>query len=78
MKKLLRQGSCATLSATDELGYTAVENPVHVNDRHATMLFLFGIEHPPTAWVPGLTDRFQGRDFRLTDMGGHVDPVILA
>jgi hypothetical protein len=58
--------------ATDELGYAAVENPVHVNDLHATMLSLFGIEHTK------LTYRFQGRDFRLTDVAGHVVQDILA
>ncbi|MBI3417390.1 MAG: DUF1501 domain-containing protein [Verrucomicrobia bacterium] len=58
--------------ATDELGYAAVENPVHVNDLHATMLHLFGIDHLK------LTYRFQGRDFRLTDVAGNVVKEILA
>jgi hypothetical protein len=58
--------------ATDELGYKAVENPVHVNDLHATMLHLFGIDHAR------LTYRFQGRDFRLTDVAGRVIHEILA
>lgn len=58
--------------ATDELGYDAVENRVHVNDLHATMLHLFGIDHKK------LTYRFQGRDFRLTDIAGHVVKPILA
>jgi hypothetical protein len=57
--------------ATDELGYAAVENPVHVNDLHATMLYLFGIDHTR------LTYRFQGRDFRLTDVAGRVIEPIL-
>ncbi len=57
---------------TDELGYKAVENPVHVNDLHATILHQFGIDHSR------LTYRFQGRDFRLTDVGGHVIRDILA
>jgi hypothetical protein len=58
--------------ATDELGYNAVENKVHVNDLHATMLHLFGIDHER------LTYRFQGRDFRLTDVSGHVvEPILL-
>ena len=52
--------------ATDELGYEAVENKVHVHDLHATMLHLFGIDHTR------LTYRFQGRDFRLTDVSGEV------
>lgn len=51
---------------TDELGYSAVEDVVHVHDLHATMLDLFGIDHTR------LTYRFQGRDFRLTDVGGKV------
>ncbi len=57
---------------TDELGYHAVENIVHVHDFHATMLHLFGINHEK------LTYRFQGRDFRLTDVHGHVVRDILA
>jgi hypothetical protein len=58
--------------ATDELGYNSVENVVHVNDLHATMLHLLGIDHER------LTYRFQGRDFRLTDVSGHVVNAILA
>ncbi len=58
--------------ATDEFGYSAVENPMHVNDLHATMLYLFGIDHTR------LTYRYQGRDFRLTDVAGHVVNEILA
>ena len=58
--------------ATDELGYHAVENVVHVNDIHATMLHLLGIDHKR------LTYRFQGRDFRLTDVGGNVVRPLLA
>ncbi|MCG9127503.1 DUF1501 domain-containing protein [Candidatus Poribacteria bacterium] len=57
---------------TDELGYNAVENIVHVHDFHATMLHLLGIDHEK------LTYRFQGRDFRLTDIHGHVVRDILA
>ena len=49
-----------TYGATDELGYSAVENPVHVRDLHATMLHLLGIDHQR------LTYKFQGLDFRLT------------
>jgi hypothetical protein len=56
---------------TDELGYAATENPVHVNDLHATMLYLFGVDHTK------LTYRFQGRDFRLTDVAGTVVKDIL-
>ncbi len=52
--------------ATDEFGYQITENPVHVNDLHATMLHLLGINHEH------LTYAFQGRDFRLTDVGGKI------
>ena len=58
--------------ATDELGYYAVDNPVHVHDLHATMLYLLGIDHER------LTYRYQGRDFRLTDVAGKVVKGILA
>jgi uncharacterized protein (DUF1501 family) len=61
-----------THGATDELGYEAVENKVHVNDFHATMLRLLGVDHTQ------LTFRFQGRNFRLTDVEGHVVHEILA
>jgi hypothetical protein len=61
-----------TYGATDDLGYHAVENPVHVHDLHATMLHLLGIDHTR------LTCRFQGRDFRLTDVAGKVVKEILA
>lgn len=60
-----------THGATDELGYAAVEDPVHVHDLHATMLHLLGIDHLR------LTYRFQGRDFRLTDVFGHlIEPIL--
>ena len=61
-----------TYGATDEFGYNAVENPVHVHDLHATMLHLLGIDHAR------LTYRYQGRDFRLTDVAGKVVKGILA
>ena len=61
-----------TYGATDELGYNAVENVVHVHDLHATMLYLLGIDHEK------LTYFYQGRDFRLTDVAGHVVHGILA
>ncbi len=51
---------------TDDFGWNIVEDPVHVNDLHATMLHLFGIDHEQ------LTYRYQGRDFRLTDVAGKV------
>jgi hypothetical protein len=57
--------------ATDDLGYHAVENPTHINDVHATVLHLLGIDHHR------LTYRHQGRDFRLTDTGGNVLEEIL-
>ncbi len=61
-----------SFGATDELGYAAQENVVHVHDLHATMLHLLGINHTR------LTYRYQGRDFRLTDVAGHVVHDILA
>ena len=57
---------------TDELGYAAVEDIVPVHDLHATMLHLMGVDHKR------LTYKFQGRDFRLTDVKGHVVRPILA
>jgi len=61
-----------TYGNTDELGYDAVEDPVHVNDLHATMLHLLGLQHDR------LTIRYQGRDFRLTDIAGKVIQDIIA
>jgi len=61
-----------TYGKTDEFGYNVVENPVHVNDLHATMLHLLGLDHQR------LTVRTQGRDMRLTDVGGHIVKGILA
>jgi len=60
-----------TYGATDDLGYNAVENVVTVHDFHATMLHQLGIDHKK------LTFRFQGRDFRLTDVHGNVVKDIL-
>lgn len=51
---------------TDEIGWGITRDPVHMNDFHATMLHLFGLDHLK------LTHRSQGRDFRLTDVGGRV------
>ena len=51
---------------TDDYGYNIVENPVSIHDLHATMLRLLGIDHTR------LTYRYQGRDFRLTDVFGEV------
>ncbi|RLT20211.1 MAG: DUF1501 domain-containing protein [Planctomycetota bacterium] len=61
-----------TYGATDDLGYGIAENPVSVHDLHATMLHLLGIDHTK------LTIRAQGRDFRLTDVHGHVVRDIIA
>jgi hypothetical protein len=58
--------------ASDEFGFKAVEDRVGVNDLHATILHLLGIDHKR------LTYRFNGRDFRLTDVGGVVIDDILA
>ena len=61
-----------TYGSTDELGYNAIEQVVHVNDLHATMLHLLGIDHER------FTYPYQGRNFRLTDVGGRVVHDILA
>jgi hypothetical protein len=61
-----------TYGATDEFGYHAVEKPVHMHDLHATILYLLGLDHTR------LTYRYSGRDFRLTDVGGHVLHDIVA
>ena len=58
-----------TYGATDEIGWHATQDRVHVNDLHATMLHQFGLDHLK------LTHRFQGRDYRLTDVGGKVIPA---
>ncbi|MFV0446557.1 MAG: DUF1501 domain-containing protein [Planctomycetaceae bacterium] len=57
---------------TDELGFGVVENGVHVHDLQATLLHLLGFDHER------LTYRFQGRDYRLTDVHGQVVPELLA
>ena len=61
-----------TIGRTDELGYNVVEDPVDVHDLHATMLYLMGLDHKK------LTYKFQGRDFRLTDVHGNVVQKLLA
>src|SRR5579862_3180018 len=61
-----------TYGATDDFGFKAVENPVHVHDLHATILYLMGIDHEK------LTYRYSGRDFRLTDVSGKVIHDIIA
>jgi len=54
------------IGQTDDIGWNITEDPVHINDFHATILHLFGLDHLK------LTYRFQGRDFRLTDVAGKV------
>ena len=58
--------------ATDEFGFQAVENQVHVHDLHATLLHLLGFDHEKFVY------RYAGRDFRLTDVHGRVVREILA
>ena len=58
--------------ATDDFGYNIVKDPVSVHDFHATMLHCLGIEHTQ------LTYRFEGRDYRLTDVSGEVVKDLLA
>ena len=58
--------------ATDEFGFQAVENKVHVHDLHATILYLLGFDHER------LTYRYAGRDFRLTDVHGNVVKELIA
>ena len=57
---------------SDEFGFRAVDNPVHVHDLHATMLHLLGIDHTK------LTFFHSGRNYRLTDVHGNVAKAILA
>jgi arylsulfatase A-like enzyme len=61
-----------TLGRTDDLGYNVVEDPVDVHDLHATILHLMGLDHTK------LTYKFQGREFRLTDVHGNVVKKLLA
>ncbi|MDX2032250.1 MAG: DUF1501 domain-containing protein [Blastocatellia bacterium] len=61
-----------TIGETDEFGFNVVREPVHVHDLHATMLHLLGFDHTK------LTYRFQGRDFRLTDVHGTLVEKLLA
>jgi hypothetical protein len=57
---------------SDDIGQYVAENGVHVHDLHATILHLLGLNHER------LTYRFSGRDYRLTDVAGHVVKGILA
>jgi hypothetical protein len=61
-----------TIGRTDDLGYNVVEDPVDVHDLHATMLHLLGLDHTR------LTYKFQGREFRLTDVSGNLVTKLLA
>ena len=61
-----------THGETDDYGYNIVKDPVHVHDLNATILHLLGIQHER------LTYKFQGRDFRLTDVHGDLVKGILA
>jgi uncharacterized protein (DUF1501 family) len=61
-----------TIGRTDDLGYNIVEDPVEVHDLHATILHLMGLDHTR------LTYKFQGREFRLTDVHGNVVTKLLA
>jgi hypothetical protein len=60
-----------TYGKTDDFGYNIVENPVHMHVLHSTVLHCLGIHHTK------LTYRFQGRDFRLTDVQGNVVTELL-
>jgi len=60
------------LGESDELGFNVAKDKVHVHDLHATILHLLGFDHTK------LTYRFQGRDFRLTDVHGNLVPALLA
>ena len=61
-----------TIGRTDDLGYNVVEDPVEVHDLHATVLHLMGLDHTK------LTYKFQGREFRLTDVAGTLVDKLLA
>jgi uncharacterized protein (DUF1501 family) len=61
-----------TLGQTDELGFNVRDDRVHVHDLHATLLHLLGFNHTQ------MTDRFPGRDFRLTDVHGQLVRKLLA
>ena len=67
-----RRREASATAATDEYGYEAVEDKVHMHDLHATMLHLLGLDHER------LTYRHGGRDFRLTDVHGRVVREVIA
>jgi hypothetical protein len=60
------------IGETDEIGWGVTKDPVHIHDLHATLLHLFGLDHKR------LTYRFQGRDFRLTDVAGNLVPQLMS
>jgi uncharacterized protein (DUF1501 family) len=61
-----------TIGETDEFGFNVVKDKVSVHDLHATLMHLLGFDHTR------LTYRFQGRDFRLTDVFGELVPKLIA
>ena len=61
-----------TYGESDDFGFNATQNRMHIHDLHATLLHLLGINHEK------LTYRFQGRDFRLTDVHGKLIKPVLA
>ena len=60
------------MGETDDLGFNVVKDKVHVHDLHATILHLLGFDHTK------LTYKFQGRNYRLTDVHGNVVRAMLA
>jgi arylsulfatase A-like enzyme len=62
----------AVVGQTDDYGYNITEGLVHIHDFHATLLHCLGIDHEK------LTYRYQGRDFRLTDVHGKLVPELIA
>ena len=61
-----------TFGATDDFCYNITENPVHVHDLNATIMHLMGVQHTKLIY------RYQGRDFRLTDIHGELVKAVLA
>jgi arylsulfatase A-like enzyme len=62
----------AVVGATDDFSYKVVDTPIHIHDLQATILHCMGIDHEK------FTYRFEGRDYRLTDVHGRVVPALLA
>jgi hypothetical protein len=60
------------IGETDDYGYNIIQDPVHIHDFHATLLHCLGFDHER------LTYRYQGRDFRLTDVHGKIISQLLA